>query len=147
MKKSLALVVLAAAISSACVSIPYEPYAREVKKRPRQGGVIALRSEHKPEDRARADYLMNSNCGDEATVKLDEEGEVVVGEKMNTTANKYRDERSSNGFKLGGIRFANTNPSDTTTSSSETVQVKEWQIAYSCEANAPAPKSKKIGKK
>ena len=141
------LVVLClAALVSGCATLPYQPYAREVKKKPSEGGLIALKTEHRPEDRARADSLMAANCGSDAIVKVKEEGEAVVGEKTNTSQNKYQENRDT-GFKLGGITFANggTRPEENTNSVSETVQLKEWHISYECVANAPAPKKK--GKK
>lgn len=140
------LVVLClAALVSGCATMPYQPYAREVKKKPNEGGLIALKTEHRPEDRARADSMMAANCGSDAIVKVTEEGEAVVGEKTNTSQNKYQENRDT-GFKLGGINFVNgTRPEENTNSVSETVQLKEWHINYTCVANAPAPKKK--GKK
>jgi hypothetical protein len=44
-------ILLASALAVGCATIPYQPYAREVKKRPRQGGMIALHAEYRPEDR------------------------------------------------------------------------------------------------
>lgn len=144
MKKILAVFVALAV--TGCATVPYQPYAREVKKKPREGGVIALKTEHRPEDRVRADYLMSQNCGTDYTVKVNEEGEVVTGEKTRTAQNKYQENREQ-GFRLGGMQFGTgqTRPEENTNSVSETEQVKEWQIAYTCLANAPvaAPKGKK----
>lgn len=128
------------ALISACATVPYEPYAREVKKKPREGGTIALKEIHRPEDRARADYLMSANCG-ENVVKVDDEGEVVVGAKTNTSSNKHQTNESESVFSIGGIAFASgARPGENTNTQSETSQVKEWQINYQCIAQqAPSP--------
>jgi hypothetical protein len=134
--------------------MPYQPYAREVKRKPNEGGVIALKSEHRPEDRQRADSMMASNCGSNSIVKVSEEGEVAVGEKTKSNSNKVQDNGSvGSGFSLGGLHFgsANPRPGENTDTTTETVQVKEWQIAYNCVAiNAPeaiAPSKKGISRK
>lgn len=139
--KKLATLICTLALS-ACATMPYEPYAREVKKKPRDGGVIALRTEHRPEDRARADFLMSANCGD-SSVNVAEEGEVVVGEKTNTSANKYQETQPESGFRIGGIAFASgaTRPGENTNVESQTSQLKEWHISYQCIAAAPAKKT------
>jgi len=141
------LVVLGLALLvSGCATMPYQPYAREVKKKPMQGGLIALKTDHRPEDRARAESLMAANCGSDAIVKVTEEGEAVVGEKTNLSQNRYHEQREATGFNLGGIKFTNgaTRPEENTNSVTETVQLKEWQINYECVANeAPVKKTKK----
>ena len=128
-----------------CVTLPYEPQAREVKRRPTNGGVIALNLSHRQEDRARADIMMKSNCGN-LDVQVAEEGEVVVGERLEATTDKHA-KTTTNAFTLGGFSFGNEKPTETTTTNS--VQVKEWQIAYNCIASTTkttvpvATKSKK----
>jgi hypothetical protein len=138
------------ALISACATVPYEPYAREVKKKPREGGTIALRESHRPEDRARADFLMSANCGD-TVVKVQEEGEVVVGAKTNTSSNKHQSQDSESVFSIGGIAFASgARPGENTNTQSETSQVKEWQINYQCIAQqetAPAAAKKPISRR
>lgn len=47
----------------ACVSIPYSPKVREVKRVPTLGGALLLPEDYRNEDRARADIVMKSNCG------------------------------------------------------------------------------------
>lgn len=111
-----------------CTTIPY---AREVKKKPSSGGLIALRTSFRPEDRTKADELMKLNCGDRA-VTVDEEGEAVVGQKTNSTASKSQGTTTTDAFSLGGLNFGNTKPSENTSGSSETTSVKEWQITYTC---------------
>ena len=148
MKKFLAALPLLAL--SACATMPYQPYAREVKKKPGEGGVIALKSDNRPEDRARADAMMATNCGSDATVKVNEEGETIVGEKTNLSTNHYRPatpaQQQKSGFRLGGINFSGNDNDGSSSSISETTQVKEWQIAYECVANAPVKKKKSISR-
>jgi hypothetical protein len=135
-----------AVLFAGCATVPYQPYARDVKRKPGEGGVIALKTEHRPEDRQFADSKMASNCGSDAIVKVSEEGEVEVGEKTNTVggASKTNNE-GSGGFKLGGITFGSAKPSEDTTThaSSETVKLKEWHIAYNCVAHKEAAPAKK----
>lgn len=140
------LVVLAPALLIvACATVPYQPYAREVKKKPREGGTIALKSEHRPEDRARAEFLMGANCGASSTVSVTEEGEVVVGEKTNSSSNRHQQMERDSGFSIGGIAFASGSgrPGENTSTESSTVQLKEWHIAYQCIADATPLRGKK----
>lgn len=133
--------------------MPYQPYARDVKKKPSEGGVIALKTEHRAEDRAKAEQMMNTNCGGELVAKIAEEGEVVVGEKTKSISDS-RQQNEQNGFNLGGIKFltGGTTPVNNTNTTTEKEAVKEWQISYNCVAKAapapvPAAKAKKISKK
>lgn len=113
--------------------MPYQPYAREVKKKPSEGGVIALKPEHRPEDRQKADQLMATNCGT-SLVKVTEEGEVIVGQKTNSSASTTQ-EKKDESVNVGGLSFlTGSKPSTDTQTNSETTQLKEWQIAYSCVA-------------
>lgn len=123
-----------AVLMTACQTMPYQPYAREVKKKPAEGGVIALKTEHRTEDRQKADQLMAINCGNMG-VKVVEEGEVVVGEKTNTAASTSANQRDE-AVKIGGLSFltGKKKSSMDTATSSETIQLKEWQISYSCVA-------------
>lgn len=131
--------ILFAAIVSAfvfgCQTMPYQPYARDVKKAPGQSGVIALHTEHRDEDRAKADTMMKTNCGDKP-VKVTEEGEVVVGQT--TTGNTSASHHSgTSGQKVGSlfgmpIMSGGANAGTDTASTSTTTNVKEWQIAYTC---------------
>ena len=54
--------VIFAALFSSCVTVPYRPQAREVKKLPGKGGIVALKSNHREEDRAFAEQKMENNC-------------------------------------------------------------------------------------
>lgn len=130
------IVISAILLVAGCAAIPYQPYAREVKRKPTEGGVIALRSEHRAEDRQKADMLMMSNCGESKIAKVMEEGETIIGEKTNTSSNKTNRDQYESGFSIGGISFSNGNtvPGENTNSVSETSQLKEWRIIYNCES-------------
>lgn len=150
MKKIIGLFVSLSVVG--CATLPYEPYAREVKKKPREGGLIALHTQYKPEDRQRAETLMASNCGSEATAQVAEEGEVVVGEKTNSTSNSHKTQESDSFFSLNSMSFKQgTRPGENVNTSSETVQMKEWQISYNCQklqaivpASGPAKNKAKL---
>lgn len=134
MKSLLGLVVVTVLLSS-CATAPYQPYAREVKKRPAEGGTLALRTNYRPEDRTKADQMMAANCGTEAIVKVSEEGEVAAGQK--TTTNSDTAQKKEEAFSLGGIKFFNANSNDNSTNTQSVSQVevvKEWQIQYNCVA-------------
>jgi hypothetical protein len=128
------IVPLAAVIlfSAGCASL-YQPYAREVKKKPQEGGTIALRTEHRPEDRAKADMIMQTNCAGNP-IKVTEEGEVVVGEKTEGSARRTTN-YDNNAFSIGNVNFGQAGPSDNTASSQERTQIKEWHITYQCVAS------------
>lgn len=118
------------------------PYAREVKKKPTEGGVVAMRTHHTPEDRAKAESMIASNCGAN-NYKILEEGEVVVGEKTHSTSNKSTDTSNSQPLRWGSLTFGSSTPTENTNTSSETVQIKEWQISYQCNPEMVAKKAKK----
>lgn len=135
--------------SVGCATLPYEPYARVVKVRTAQGGTIALHSEHRTEDRAKADTMMMTNCGTNASPQVMEEGEMVVGEKTDSSTQQSNNYHSNPAFKVGALTFGST-PSNTTTGSSFTTQLKEWHITYQCVANTSddaAPVAKRTKKK
>lgn len=133
-------------LSGLCLTIifsgcAYVPYAREAKKKPREGGVISLKSDHRPEDEQKAQAMMAANCGSGSSVKILEEGEVVVGERSSSNANKTNQMQNSGGLSLGsGFSLGGrARPSENTNTVSETTQLREWQIVYACE---PYKKSK-----
>ena len=132
-----------------CATMPYEPQAREIKRKPQQGGAIALNEKYRAEDRAKADNLMKSNCGTNKDVAILEEGEVVVGEKVDSTAKKTIDNEENTAFKLGGIRFTNSTPAENVNTSMQKTQIKEWRIEYGCIASIDTakPTAKKKHKK
>lgn len=120
---------------SACQTLPYQPYARDVKKKPNQNGVIALKAEHRDEDRAKAQMMMEANCRP-APVKVLEEGEVVIGQESTTNSNTSKNAGESSvsmGSFLGiPMTSGGKDPSETTSAKVSTTQVKEWQISYEC---------------
>lgn len=134
MKNILVLLALIAAITS-CQTMPYQPYARDVKKKPQTSGTIALKPEHRDEDRAKADSMMKSNCGN-ASVRVLEEGEVVIGQESTTKANtaQHKGEESEQMGSFFGmpVMSGGKDPSQSTTAKVSTTQVKEWQINYEC---------------
>ncbi len=141
-----------------CQTMPYQPYAREVKRQPGKGGEIALRTEHRDEDRAKAQSMMGTNCGSTA-IKVLEEGEVVVGQTTNSNATQTRNQ-GSQGTTIGTflgmpVTSGATQASNDTAMSATTTALKEWNIKYECETSvasgsmdpAAAPvKSKKTKK-
>lgn len=133
--KKLLLSFAAIAFVSSCQTLPYQPYARDVKKKPAQNGIIALKAEHRDEDRAKATVMMQSNCGP-TPVKVLEEGEVVIGQESttNSTTSKNAGESSvSMGSFLGlPLTSGGKDPSDSTSGKVSTSQLKEWQISYEC---------------
>ncbi|MCO5144195.1 MAG: hypothetical protein M9962_13990 [Oligoflexia bacterium] len=132
MKNLSAAALCLALILNGCA---YVPYARESKKKPREGGVISLKSDHRPEDQQKAQAMMAANCGNDRMVKILEEGEVVVGERSNTNSNSSNRMQDSGGFRLGGLRIGGSQqPGMNTNSVSQTEQIREWQIAYTCES-------------
>lgn len=131
-----ALCLTALLMASGCVTIPYKPYARDVKKKAQQGGIVALKVEHRDEDRAKAQEMMERTCQPTA-VKVLEEGEVVVGQETKVKGSTSFEE-GKQGEKVGdlfGIPLVSGSkaPGQETESSSSTLQIKEWQISYECE--------------
>lgn len=126
-----------------CQTMPYQPYARDVKKVPNQSGVIHLKTEHRDEDRAKADMMMKKNCGDQP-VKITEEGEVAIGQTTTGQATESRD-NGTTGAQVGTlfglpITTGSVDPSKNTSSTTTTMAVKEWQIAYECGNTKPTKK-------
>lgn len=132
---NLCLLVGVAAIMTGCQTVPYQGQARDVKRKPGVEGIISVPLDPKPEDRARADEKMRSNCGQMA-VKVLEEGEVVVGQETQTSGRET--DRQSSEHKVGSlfgvpVMSGDAGGKDTSTSTL-TKSVKEWQIAYKCES-------------
>ncbi len=138
MNRLLALVTIL--LITGCATQPYQPYARDVKKKPGMEGVIAMKREHKPEDRTLADSMMSQNCGGK-TFNVIEEGEVQVGSATSTNA-QARDEKEDNGVSFGGFKYLTGGQTDVqnTNSTSETVALKEWHINYKCQQVASSKK-------
>jgi hypothetical protein len=134
---------------AACQTMPYQPYAREVKKKPGVGGTIALKAEHRDEDRAKAQQMMDANC-QPATVNVTEEGEIAVGSTTNTSGSETHHAGAA-GTKVGSffgmpITSGGHDPSNDSNSTATTTAIKEWNISYECQkvvAESPAPGKKK----
>ena len=120
---------------SGCQTVPYQGQARDVKKKPQEEGVIAIPSEFRDEDRAKADQKMAANCAPGA-FKVMEEGEVAVGQK--TESNTSESDRASSQTKVGslfGIPLVSGQAAGKDSQSSQTTtQLKEWQISYKCDS-------------
>lgn len=123
--------LLASSFLVACQTMPYQPYARNVKVEPESGGIVALKVEHRDEDRAKAQSLMAQNCAGNK-VKVVEEGEAIIGTE--TSARETRDP-GSEGTKFGsvfGIPVSSAGKEASKNTASETTHKKEWQINYKC---------------
>lgn len=135
--KKIALFIYALPLATmlGCQAMPYKPYAREVRRKPGVGGEISLKTEHRDEDRAKAQSMMDTNCGTMAP-KISEEGEVVVGTTTNATASQTHN-YGSNGTQVGSlfgipVTSGAQQPSNDTATQATTTQVTEWVIKYDC---------------
>lgn len=129
------LLLASALLIAGCQAMPYQPYARDVKRKPQQGGVIALKTEHREEDRAKADTMMKSNCGT-FPIKVVEEGEVAIGQTTSGNA-KETNQQGTDGKQVGSlfgipVMSGQQDASKNTATSSTTMAVNEWQINYEC---------------
>lgn len=131
------------ALLAGCQTFQYQGQARDVKRRPNDGGIIAMRVNFNELDRAVAEQKMKANCPS-SEVKIESEEEVVVGQK--TEAQSRDTNRESNQQQVGslfGVPLVSGDAGGKDTSvSSTTTQVKEWQIVYKC-VIAPLPTAKK----
>lgn len=133
---TLTLLVLAG-----CQTMPYQGKARDVK-RTRQGGVIAMAVDPRPEDRQVAEQKMQSTCNPNPYAIV-EEGEVVVGTKsVQNDRSTFRDDTRKKQGKFLGMDVVSGEAGGVNTSTeSTTEQLKEWQITYECSSQAPAKKA------
>lgn len=138
MKQMLWMAVVALTLS-ACQTV-YVPQAREVKKKPKVNGVIALPNGFRTEDRAKADEIMKQNCSPMA-VNVTDEGETVVGqETKGATSTTNRDDSRHSVGNLFGIPLVSGQASgNETQNSSVTKQITEWQVVYNCMASNDSP--------
>ena len=127
---------------SGCMTMPYQPYARSVKMLPSKGGVVALKPEHKDEDRLAAEGIMRKTCGD-TSFKVLEEGEVAVGTVTTSDAMQKEEHRSKIG-SVFGIPLVQGEDGQRTTTQSATTTQKEWQISYTCLAANKSGRSKAL---
>ena len=144
--KNLTLVAVAALILSACQTV-YVPQAREVKKKSKVNGVIALPNGFRTEDRAKADEIMKQNCAP-MEVNVTDEGETVVGQETKAAnSSTNRDDSRRSAGNLFGIPLMTGQAAGTETqSTSVTKQITEWQVVYNCMAsndNMSKPKTKR----
>lgn len=134
------LLVLVIAAMAGCQTIPYQGTARDVKRKPQLGGVIAIPSNPRPEDRAKAETLMKGNCQDKKLVLL-EEGEVQIG--VETTTQARQTDRASSERQVGQIfgvpLVSGEAAGNDTRSTSQSRNAYEWQIQYECQAAVAAP--------
>lgn len=133
---------------SACQTLPYQPYAREVKKKSQQGGVIALNLNHRSEDEQKAQTLMKNTCG-QLDVQVLEEGEVVIGQETKSRSDSTYQQQTP-GKQVGNlfgipVTSGGRDASTQQESMTSTVAVKEWQIQYEC--TVPKVSETKINKK
>ena len=131
-------------LAAGCQTVPYQGQARETKKKPQEGGLIALKENFRDEDRAVAETKMRNNCAPNP-FKVLEEGEVVVGQKTDSstrdTDRKSTESQVGNLFGMA-IMSGEAGGKDSK-SSSTTTSLKEWQISYVCEAAAAGKKAKR----
>jgi hypothetical protein len=135
------LAALSLLAMAGCQTMPYQPYARSVKKKPGEGGVIAVTMAHQAEDMPKANEMMAQNCG-EGKFKVTEESEVVVGTTTDSDASQTHDGGES-GKQVGTlfglpITSGQRDASNNTHGRSTTSAVKEWQINYECKGAMPA---------
>ncbi|RYZ71799.1 MAG: hypothetical protein EOP09_04105 [Proteobacteria bacterium] len=142
-----ALIVLAS-----CATMPYQPYAREVKRQPLTSGIIALKETHQAEDRSKADQLMSANCGSKL-VKVLDEGEIATGTATTANQKKTNDQERQGGMQWGAFTFGGEDKNaENTAVNSTTTTLKEWRINYECVAaaaptSAPLTSGRKTAKK
>ncbi len=137
----MAATMIAGAMLVGCQTMPYQPYARAVKVEPETGGIIALRTEFRDEDRVKAQSMMAQNCATN-TVKIVEEGEAVTGTVTNA---KETNQAGSSGSQVGslfGIPVTSGGNDPSKSTATETTTKKEWQIKYTCLAAAQTPAKK-----
>ena len=122
-------------VMSACQSLPYQPYARDVKKKPAQGGIIALKATHQDEDQTKARLMMEKNCGNSG-VKVLDEGEVAIGQEVKSASDTTKKD-AMDGVSVGSlfgipVTSGGRDAKDSTASTAVTTTLKEWQISYEC---------------
>lgn len=131
--KKLVLLAPACLFVFGCQTVPYQGTARDVVLKPKKEGTIAIPVDPREEDRTKANMKMAANC-EPLKVNVLEEGEAVVGQKVNSTASNTN--RASSETKVGslfGIPLMSGDKGGVDQSaSSVTTEVKEWRIKYEC---------------
>ena len=127
------LSILFTLVTIGCQTVPYEGTARIVKLKPQAEGIIALPLDPRTEDRSLAEQKMTLNCKP-GQYEVLEEGEVVIGEKTNSSGSS--EHRASSSKKVGSLfgipLVSGSGPGTETESQQIKSQVKEWQISYKC---------------
>lgn len=130
-------IVLVAGWIQGCQTVPYQGQARDVKRKPNAEGVISIAMDHRPEDRAKAEEKMKSNCGN-YPVEVLEEGEVAVGQSVSTTGRET--DRASTKRQVGSLfgvpLVSGEEAGRDSSTNSVTTAVKEWHITYKCNTKA-----------
>ena len=133
------MALLCSLVLAGCQTMPYQGKARDVK-RTRQGGVVAVSVDARPEDRQVAEQKMQSACNPNPYTIL-EEGEVVVGTKsVQNDRSTLRDDSRRKSKFLGMDVVTGEAGGVNSTTESTTEQIKEWQISYECSASASSTK-------
>ena len=119
---------------SGCQTVPYQGVARDVKKKPMEGGIIAVPLDPRAEDRTKAEEKMKQTCQG-GPYKILEEGEVVIGQKTNSNSRETKRDRDQTqvGSLFGLPVMAGDAGGKDSNTESTVSQVKEWQISYNCE--------------
>lgn len=124
---------------TACQTVPYEGQARDVRKKPREDGVIAIPVNARDEDRTKAESKMQANCSPGVHEVL-EEGEVTVGHE--TKSSEKETNRANSERKVGSIfgmaMISGDQGGKDKEVASVTSAVKEWQISYRCSKKSTA---------
>jgi hypothetical protein len=121
-----------------CQTAPYQGEARDVKRKPQTEGIVAIKMNHRDEDRQKADEKMKSNCAP-YPVQVLEEGEVAIGETTKTDGKETNRASTESSTRFLGMNLASGEASGKNVSSSATTtKVKEWQISYKCERKPTA---------
>ena len=125
---------------SACQTV-YVPQARDVKRKPKSNGIIALPTNHRDEDRRKAELMMSQNCAP-TSYNIIEEGEVVVGQQTHSSSNETKrdDSRAQVGSLFGVPLMSGEAAGKDTRQSSTVTQLKEWQISYECQVESKKAK-------
>ena len=131
MKMEFKVLLIGFAFLVGCQAMPYKPYARKVKVKPKKGGTIALKLDHNDQDREYAEKIMSKTCYGKTYDILDE-GEVVIGTTTTASETSKGAQKGSKVGSLFGIPVTSGARDASKNSSSTTLQKKEWQINYKC---------------
>ncbi len=129
---------------TACQLPAYQGEARDVKRRPRESGVVAIPRKFRPEDRARAEDTMRTVCAP-GSFSVVEEGEIVTWQQV--VADSRETNRDNSEHEMGKILGMSVTGGERegkdTRTSSTSKNLTEWQISYVC-AKAEAKSEAKV---